>query len=59
MIFFYFYTNFRWNIFLWSNWQYNCTGSDKGLAPNSRQAIIWNNDDKFADAYMRHSTSMS
>ena len=29
--------------FLWkgSNWQYDSTGSDNGLEPNRRQAIIW------------------
>ena len=25
---------------LWSNWQYGSIGSDNGLAPNKRQAII-------------------
>ena len=35
------------------------TGSDNGLAPARRQAIIWSNDGKFTDAYMRHSASMS
>ena len=34
-------------------------GSDNGLAPTRRQAIIWTNDGKFTDAYMRHSASMS
>ena len=29
------------------------------LAPSRRQAIIWTNDGKFTDAYMRHSASMS
>ena len=32
---------------------------DSGLAPIRRQAIIWTNDGKFIDAYMRHSASMS
>ena len=27
-------------------------GSDNGLAPTRRQAIIWTNDDNFTDAYM-------
>ena len=27
-----------------SNWQYSKIGSDNGLAPNKRQAIIWTND---------------
>ena len=34
-------------------------GSDNGLAPSRRQAIIWTNDGLFTDAYMRHSASMS
>ena len=34
-------------------------GSDNGLAPSRRQAIIWTNDGQFTDAYMRHSASMS
>ena len=29
---------------LWSNWQYVIIGSDNGLAPNRRQAIIWTSD---------------
>ena len=29
---------------LWSNWQYVIIGSDIGLLPNRRQAIIWTND---------------
>ena len=33
--------------------------SYNGLAPNRRQAIIWNNYDLGCDAYMRHSASMS
>ena len=28
---------------LGSNWQYGSIGSDNGLAPNRRQAIIWSN----------------
>ena len=42
-----------------SNWQYSSIGSGKGLAPTRRQAIIWNNDGHFTDAYMRHSASMN
>ena len=30
-------------------------GSDNGLAPTRRQAIIWSNDDQFTDACMHHS----
>ena len=41
------------------NQQYSITGSDNDLAPTRRQAIIWTNDDKVTDAYMRHSAPMS
>ena len=34
-------------------------GSDDGLALTRRQAIIWTNNGKFTDAYVRHSASMS
>ena len=34
-------------------------GSDKGLVPTRRQAIIWTNDGEIIDAYMRLSASMS
>ena len=34
-------------------------GSDNGLAPIRRQAIIVTKDGWFTDAYMRHSASMS
>ena len=34
-------------------------GSDDGLVPNKRQAIIWTNGAEFTDAYIRHSSSMS
>ena len=40
-------------------WQYFSIGSDNGLAPVRREAIIWTNDGWFTDAYMRHSASMS
>ena len=29
------------------------------LAPDRRQAIVWTNDGKFTDAYLRHSALMS
>ena len=29
------------------NWQYSSIGSDDGLAPTRRQAIIWTNADPF------------
>ena len=38
-----------------SNWQYSSIVWDNGLVPTRRQAIIWSNDDKFTDAYMRSS----
>ena len=41
------------------NWQYPNIGSDNGLAPTKRQAIIWTNDGYFTEAYMRHSAEMS
>ena len=34
---------FQCNLFQGSNWQYASTGSDNGLAPYRRQAIIWTN----------------
>ena len=42
-----------------SNQQYSSTGSDNGLAPTRRQAIVWSNDGYITDAYMRHSAWMS
>ena len=30
-----------------------------GLVPTKRQAIMWTNDCKFTDTYLRHSASMS
>ena len=38
-----------------SSQQYSSNGSDNGLAPTKRQTIIWSNDGKFTDAYVRHS----
>ena len=35
---------FHWIMFLTVNWQYGSIGSDDGLAPTRRQAIIWTND---------------
>ena len=37
----YIYKIFRWILFL--NWQYAGIGSDNGLTPKRRQAIIWTN----------------
>ena len=39
--------------------QHSSIGSVNGLAPNRRQAIIWTNDGKFTDEYIRHSLLMS
>ena len=36
--------------------QYISNGSNNGLAPTRRQAILWTNDGKFIDACMRHSS---
>ena len=48
-----------WICLLWSNQQYVSTGSDTGLVPNRRLAIIWSNDDPVTNAYMRHPASIS
>ena len=37
---------------------YSSIGSDNGLAPIRRQAIIWPNVGMFTNAYMRLSASM-
>ena len=42
-----------------SNQQHSSVGSDNGLAPTRRQAIVWTNVCYFADAYMRCSASVS
>ena len=36
---------FQWNLFPGVQLTINVTGSGNGLAPNRRQAIIWNNYD--------------
>ena len=41
------------------NYQYSSIGSDDDLAPTREQTIIWNNNDYFTDAYMRHPASIS
>ena len=51
--------NIDFTLFLSANWQYPGIVSDNGLAPTRRQAIIWSNDGKFIDAYMRRSAAMS
>ena len=40
------------------NYQDSNIGSDYGLAPARRQAIVWTNGGEFTDAYMRHSASI-
>ena len=42
-----------------SNQQYSSIGSDYGLVPTRRQAIIWTNDGWIFYAYMRQSAPMS
>ena len=42
-----------------SNQQYSSIGSDNGLAPAKRQAIVWTKGGYFTDAYMHHTVSMS
>ena len=42
-----------------SNWQEASICSGYGLVPIRWQAIIWTNDGQIANAYMRHSASMS
>ena len=43
-----------------SNQQYVFIGSDNGMAPNRRQAIIWTNDRlESVDAYICYLASMS
>ena len=43
-ILFYFGSNFAEICSHWYNQQFSSIGSDNGLAPNRRQAIIWTND---------------
>ena len=51
---------FRWILFLGVDLTiYYSSGSDNGLAPIRQQAIIWNKDGKFTDAYIHHSDSKS
>ena len=37
-----------------SNQKYSSIGSNNGLTPTKRQAIIWTNDGYITDPYMRH-----
>ena len=41
-----------------SNWQYSNIGSDNGLGPARRQAIVWTNDGQSTDTNMRHTASV-
>ena len=54
-----FLSKFHWSLFLRVQLAISSIGSDNGLAPTRRQAIIWSNDGHFTDADMRHSSSMS
>ena len=54
--------NFDWyftGLFLRVQLTISSTGSDNGLAPIRRQAIIWTNDGKFTDAHMRLAVTQS
>ena len=42
-----------------SNQQYSSIGSDNGLVPPRRQAIIWTKDGEIIDAYMSGLTLVS
>ena len=46
------------NLFLRFNKQYSSIGSDNGLAPTRRQAVIWTNDGSTLYAYITHSASV-
>ena len=50
---------FHWSLFLRVQLTIPSIGSDNGLVPTRRQAIIWTYDGYITDAYMRHSASMS
>ena len=39
-----FWLRFHWNLFPRVQWTYSSTGSDNGLVPSRRQAIIWTSD---------------
>ena len=53
-----YWLKFHLNLFLNVQLTKNSIGLDNGLAPSRRQAIIWNIDGWFTDAYMRHLASM-
>ena len=51
-----FWLRFQWSLFLMvPKNQYSGNGSDNGLAPTRRQAIIWPNNGQFIDVYIRQS----
>ena len=52
---------FNWSMLLGgeAEKQFASIGSDNGLAPPRRQAIIWTSYGWFPDVNMRHSASMS
>ena len=39
-----FRSGFHWSLFLGVHWQYSSIGSDNGLTPARRQAIVWTNN---------------
>ena len=50
---------FYWSWFLGVQLTISQHGSNNGLVPTRRQAIIWTNDVYFTDAHMHHSVSRS
>ena len=54
-----FLLGFHWSLFLRFQLTISNIGSDNGLVPTRRQAIVWTNVGYFTDAYMRPSASMS
>ena len=54
-----FWLQVHWNLFLEVQLTFSNIGSDNSLALARRQAMIWTNEGKFTEAYMRHLASMS
>ena len=50
---------FNWNLFSRFQFKYSNIGSDNGLVPIRRQAIIWTHDGYITNAYMRPSASIN
>ena len=60
MYFEWIYMNFDFSdLLLMVKLRYSSIGWDYGLVPTRRQAIMLTHDDKFTDAYMCYSVSMS